>query len=296
MKLSDLLELVILAALWGGSFLFMRIATPEFGPVALIALRVGIAALFLTPILLFRSGFTPLRGKWRSIFVVGALNSALPFCLFAFSTLHLTGGFTSILNATAPLWGALIAWVWLGDRLSRSRTVGLLVGFAGVLVLVQGKLGVRIEGGALAVPAALLATLSYGIAANYTKQTLTGVDPLAVATGSQITAAALLLWPAILLWPDQPISTTAWLALLVMAIASTGIAYVLYFRLIASVGPARAISVTYLIPLFGVLWGSLFLDEALSPNMIFGGAIILIGTALATGVARLPGAAKRQER
>ena len=275
---------MVLAALWGASFLFMRIAVPELGPAALIEVRVACAAVCLIPILIARSGHAELKSRWRPIFVVGALNSALPFCLLAYSTLYLTGGFTAIVNATSPLFGAVVAWMWLSDRLGTSRIVGLVVGFFGVVVLVWDEISFELEGAGLAIPAALLASLLYGVSANFTKKYLSGVDPLAIATGSQIGAALLLLPVAIWFWPEQPVSARAWASVVVMGIACTAIAYILYFRLIANVGPAKAISVTFLIPGFAVLWGALVIDEALTSSMIAGCLIILMGTALATGL------------
>ncbi len=288
MRARDVLELIVLAALWGASFLFMRVAAPELGPVALIQLRVVFSALFLIPILAARSGFEPLRAHWRPITVLGGLNSALPFCLFAFSTLYLTGGFTAVLNATSPLFGALVAWSWLGERLNASRVTGLVIGFAGVVVLVWNKAGFQLAGTALAIAAAILGSALYGVAANYTKRYLTGVDPLSIATGSQISAVFWLLPFSLFAWPDGPVSTGAWVAVVVMGIACTGVAYILYFRLIANAGPARAISVTYLIPAFAMVWGAVFLDEVVTPHMIVGCGIILLGTALATGLLAWP--------
>lgn len=284
MKFRDVLDLVVLAALWGASFLFMRVAVPELGPVPLIQIRVAIAAVFLIPILAMRSGWGAFRAHWKAIFLVGVFNSAAPFCLLAFSTLYLTGGFAAILNATSPLLGAIVAWLWLGDRLNRSRVTGLAIGFLGVIILVWKEIRFDFAGAGLAIPAAILASLLYGISANYTKKNLGGVSPLAVATGSQIGAALVLLPIAIPMWPEQAVSTRAWLSVIVMGIACTAIAYMLYFRLIANVGPAKAISVTYLVPGFAVLWGAVFLHEGLTLNMIVGCAVILAGTALATGM------------
>jgi drug/metabolite transporter (DMT)-like permease len=286
--LANAVELTVLAAIWGASFLFMRVAAPELGPVALIALRVGIAAAALLPVLALRGGLGQLRGRGWSVLVVGALNSALPFCLLAYATLSVTAGFAAILNATTPLWGALVAHFWLRDRLDRGRALGLLVGFAGVGFLVWGRASFRPGGGGLAVAAALLATLSYGVSASYTKRYLAGMNPLAAAAGSQLAAALLLLLPAALLWPAQPVSARAWGAVLGLGLACTAVAYVLFFRLIASVGPARAIAVTFLIPPFALLWGALFLGESLTPRVLSGAGVVLVGTALATGLVKLP--------
>ena len=288
MKPRDLIDLVSLASLWGASFLFMRIAAPAFGPVPLIELRVAIAALVLAPLLAASGDITPLIRHWRPLFVLGLLNTALPFCLFAFSTLHLTGGLAAILNSTSPLWGALIAWAWLGQRPSASGGVGLLLGFAGVALLARDKLGAGAQEPLLAIGAALLGAFLYGVAAGYSRRTLADTEPLAIATGSQIAAAIMLLPAAVVLWPQDGVSASAWWAAIFMGVASTALAYFLYFRLIASVGPAKAITVTYLIPMFAMLWGALFIDEAVTATMVTGCAVILAGTALATGVIALP--------
>ncbi len=284
MRRSDVVELLTLAALWGGSFLFMRVAAPQFGPVALIALRVGIASCFLVPVLAWRGGLGALRTHWPHLLAVGVLNSAIPFCLFAYAELTLTAGFTSVLNAATPLFTAIVAFFWLGDRLSHWRVLGLTIGFVGVVVLVGGSSVIDAKQGGLAVAAALGATVLYGLAASYTKRHLTGVPPLATATGCQLAATIVLTPLAIWLWPAQTPTGSVWLHVVALGIACTGVAYILFFRLIAHVGPTRAASVTFLIPVFGVLWGILFLAEQLTLNMVIGCAVILLGTSLSTGV------------
>jgi drug/metabolite transporter (DMT)-like permease len=295
MRPSDVVELLVLAALWGASFLFMRVAAPAFGPVPLIAVRVGIAALVLLSALAIRGGFSKLRGRLGPILVTGAINSAIPFCLLAYATLSVTAGLASILNATSPLWGAVVAHFWLRDRLDRGRVLGLALGFAGVAFLFWGRASFKPGGAGLAVAAALAATLSYGVAASYAKRRLAGVDPFAVAAGSQLAATLLLAAPAAALWPARPVPHGAWGAVLGLGVACTAVAYVLYFRLIAHVGPARAIAVTFLIPPFAVAWGALFLGEALTTRTIAGAAIVLAGTALTTGLVKLP-ARRRSEK
>lgn len=284
MRRSDVLELLTLAALWGGSFLFMRVAAPSFGPVALIALRVAIASCFLVPILTLRGGMGALRTHWPHLLAVGVLNSAIPFCLFAYAELTLTAGFTSVLNAAAPLFAAIVAFTWLGERMSSLRVLGLAIGFIGVIVLVGGSSVIDAKQGGVAVAAALSATVLYGVASSYTKRFLTGVPPLAVATGSQLAAAIVLAPLAYWLWPAQTATGSVWLHVIALGIACTGVAYILFFRLVAHVGPTRAVSVTFLIPVFGVLWGILFLGEQLTLNMVIGCAVILLGTSLSTGV------------
>jgi drug/metabolite transporter (DMT)-like permease len=286
-KAPDLLELVALAAIWGASFLFMRLAAPEFGPLALTALRVAGAALFLLPLLALRGGHDALLTHWKPLAVVGLANSAVPFTLFNVAALAINAGLSAILNSTAPLWAAAIAALWLGERLAPARITGLAIGFAGVLFLAWDKAsfqpGEHGVSAGVAIAACLAATLCYGFAANYTKRALTGVSPLAVAAGSQFAAALALALPALWAWPKVRPDAGSWWALAALALLCTGVAYLLYFRLIARLGPSRAISVTFLIPVFGLLWGALFLGESLTGATLLGCAVVLVGTALATG-------------
>lgn len=292
----DLSELILLAALWGGSFLFMRVAAPLFGPVPLIELRVGLAAAVLLPILAWRGHVALLWTRAPALLFVGVTNSGLPFVLYAWAALSVTAGFASIINATSPLFAALVAWVWLRDRLSVQAVIGLLLGLLGVVVLVWGKASFRADGSGWAILACLAATLNYGVAANFTKRHLSGVDPMAIATGSQFYAALILAPFAVWWWPEVMPGLNAWGAVILLAVGCTGIAYVLYFRLIANVGPARAIAVTFLIPVFGMLWGTIFLGEVVTAGMLTGCAVILGGTGLATGVLRLPAALRARQR
>ncbi|MGB7195903.1 MAG: DMT family transporter [Collimonas pratensis] len=279
----NIAELLSLAAIWGASFLFMRIGAPEFGPVPLIALRVGIAALVLLPVLRSAVARGHLRSKLWPMLVVGVTNSALPFSLFAYSTLYVNAGFDAVLNATVPLWTGLIAFVWLKTPMSRPQVVGMLVGMAGVIVLVWDKIGEGQPGVWLATGAVLLATLSYGFAINYSKTRLAGVPPFVVACGSQLAATLVLLPLAVLYWPSAPVSSIAWYSVLALGVLCTGVAYVIFYRLLDRVGSAYAASVTFLIPIFGVIWGAIFLKEQVTLGMVLGCLIILLGTALATG-------------
>jgi drug/metabolite transporter (DMT)-like permease len=282
-------EFTLLAALWGASFLFMRIAAPEFGPFALMLVRCAVAAAVLLPLAWMIGRPTPgLSGpaRWREagcIGFAGIINSAIPFACFGYSALHLTAGVNSILNATTPIFGAIVAWLWLGDRLTRWRGIGLALGLAGVAIISAN----RIHGGGAAVgwavAAVLLATVCYGISGSFTRRFLSGVDPIRVAAGSQLAAALALAWPGLAMWPSQAPSTHAWTQAVLLGIFATGLAYLLFFRLIARIGPARTMTVTFLIPVFGVLWGWVFLGETLDTMTFAGGFVVLIGTALATG-------------
>jgi drug/metabolite transporter (DMT)-like permease len=288
MKPLDLAELLILAAIWGASFLFMRVATPEFGPVALIAVRVGIAALVMLPLLAALTARSALRDHWRALLRVGLFQSALPFCLFAFATLSLPAGFAAVLNATAALWGALIGWRFFGTQLSSTTVVGLTIGFGGVVVMVSEKLiaaNVADTGAvALAVAACLVATACYGYAANFTRARLGGVSPLVIAGGSQLFAAATLAPLGLLLWPDSQPSLKSWGSAVALGALCTAVAYGLYFRLMSRVGVTKAITVTLLVPVFGILLGIVFLDERLTITAAIGALFVLFGTGLALGL------------
>lgn len=291
MKPRDLIDLLLLAALWGGSFLFMRIAAPDFGAVALIWLRVTIAAACLLPLLLWRGQFGALRARIKPITVMAIFNSALPFVLIAWATLSITAGLASILNATVPIFTALIGALWLGDRLGSSRALGLAIGLGGVALLAADKADFKPGGSGWALVAMLVGTACYGLAANYTKRYLSSVAPLVNAAGSQLVSSVLLLPFAWWFWPAATPGLPSWLATAALGVGCTGVAYLMFFRLIQRVGAARAVTVTFLIPVFGTLWGALLLGESITLAMLAGGAVVLIGTGFATGLIRLPGAA-----
>ena len=280
-------DFVLLSLLWGSSFLFMREGVLAFGPIATSWVRVFLAALMLTPVLLWRRELGVLRHHWRSTLMVGLMSSGIPFVLYAYALQHISTGMSSILNATTPLFGALIAWGWLGDRLNTSRAVGLAVGFAGVVLLtsdVTSHMNFSPEGSGLAVAACLVATFFYGLAGNFIKRFLQGVSPMVTTTGSLWGASVVLALPAWWLWPEQAPTLRAWLALGAAGLLCTALAYVLYFRLMLRTGPAKAMTVTYLIPVFANLMGVVLLDEVITHGMLLGGVVIVLGTALASGL------------
>ena len=288
-----LADFLLLATIWGSSFLFMRTAALELGAWPTAALRVSIAALFLLPLMLARGHWGTLRQHWKPVLWVGVFNSGLPFALYAFAVVHITTGLSSILNATVPLFGAVVAWLWLGDKLSLSRTVGLCVGFGGVVLLAGGQASFKPNDSgvapAWAVLACLAATTCYALSASFTKKYIPHLPPLVTATGSQIGATLALVVPALCFPPDHWPSATAWGALLVVGVMCTGVAYILYFRLIERAGPARSLTVTFLVPVFAIAYGVLFLGETVTAWMLLCGAVILAGTALSSGLVKLPG-------
>lgn len=285
MKPSDALTLIALGALWGASYLFMQAGAGEFGPWALAGLRALAASLCLLPLLAFGGRWRALVANWKPIAITGLAGAAAPYVLFAFATQHISTGLTATMSAATPLYAAALARLWLHERLSLSRTVGLLIGVGGVAWLVGDRIGPASGAhGTAAILAALLATLGYGFTGNYSKRCLSSVPPLVVAAGGQFFSAVALAAPTALHWPATTPSPRAWLAFAALALGCTALAYLLFFRLIARVGAPRTMTVSFLIPLFGVFWGWLFLHETVSATMLAGCGVILAGTALSTGL------------
>ena len=281
------LEYLALAAIWGSSFLFMRLGGAEFGFIATAGVRVMIGALVLLPALWLGGQWGALRRNALPVLLIGMLNSALPFVLFAYAVTSISTGLSGILNATVPLFGAIIAWVWLKDRPGPARIAGLVIGFAGVVLLAKDSASFKAGGSGWAVLACLVACMCYGFAANFTKKHLGQVPPMALAAGSQIGASLALALPTWWFWPAHTPGAGAWLALLVLGVVCSGLAYILYFRLIAHLGASRAMTVTFMVPVFAILYGTVLLGEKLTPWMLLCGGIVVLGTALATGVLRL---------
>jgi drug/metabolite transporter (DMT)-like permease len=281
-------EFLLLAAIWGSSFLFMHLGAVEFGAVATAGVRVAIASVFLLPLLLFKGLGPQLAAHWPRIFFLGLLNSALPFALISYALLSISTGLSSVVNATVPLFGALVAWLWLKDRPQRLRVLGLFIGFVGVVMLAWGKASFKPDASGhasgWAMLASLLACLSYGISASFTKRYLSGLPSLVTATGSQLGAALGLALPTLYWWPATTPRPTAWLALLAVGVLCTGVAYILFFRLIERVGPAASLSVTFVVPVFAVVYGMVFLGETVSLWMLLCAGIIVCGTALSVGL------------
>ncbi len=284
MKIRNIFELVLLAMLWGASFLFIRVSVSEFGAIPMMAVRVAIAGLILIPILYWKKGGTLMFNNIKSISVVGVLGSAIPFCLIAYSTLYVTAGFASVVNAATPMFAASVAFVWLGQKLSKVAVLGLFISLSGVTLLVWDKIGFDESKIFLAVLAGLTAAFGYGLAVNYNRINLAGVSPLAITTGSLIAAAIVLLPLAIYFWPSQNPSLKSWLNVILLAVVCTAFAQLLFFRLLDTIGGTSATTVTFLIPVFGLLWGSLLLDELIEMNTLIAGVIILLGTAMTIGL------------
>ncbi len=281
-------EFTLLAALWGGSFFFLRASVAEFGAIVMILIRVALAGLFLLPFVFWKKKHTTMVNKIVPIMIVGFFNSVLGFTLFAYSTIFVPAGFASILNAVTPMFAVAISFLWLKQKTSSIAIIGLLIGVSGVTLLVWDKIDFSEGGAGFAILAGLAGAASYGIAATFSKKYLNNVEPMAIASGSLLSAAVILLPFAINYWPSEMPSARAWVHVLVLSIACTGYAQILYFRLISSIGSTNTTSVTFVIPVFGLLWGSLFLDEIIEFNTIVACLIILIGTGLTLGLIKMP--------
>jgi drug/metabolite transporter (DMT)-like permease len=282
MNTANMLRLVVLAAIWGSSFLFMRISAPVLGPGMLIELRVGFAALFLCLMGLMLKKRLYLAENWKHYLILGFFNSAFPFLLFAYAASTLTASVLSVLNATAPMWGALIGALWERQSISPRKALGLVLGTCGVALLVGFDAVATKPGAGIAIGAALVAAVSYSVASAYAKSAR-AVEPFANAHGS-MWAATLIAIPAMLFIPMKSTPTIGVMgAALALGVMCTGVAYIIYFRLIEEVGTTSALTVTFLNPLFGILWGALFLGEVVGWYTIAGAAIVITGTALVTG-------------
>jgi drug/metabolite transporter (DMT)-like permease len=285
-------DYLILAALWGSSFLFMRMGAFEFGPLLTAWGRVFVATLFLGPLMLRKGHWQIFKENWKLVLGFGAFNSALPFALFAYAILHISTGLSAILNAAVPLFAAVVAWVWLGDRLNRWRIAGLVIGFMGVALLANNQTSYHSAanpdispwGQYTAIAACLLATLCYAVSGSFTKKYMSNLPPLVSATGSQLGATLALTLPALWTLPEVMPSPKAWTSLFILGVACTGIAYILYFRIVNLAGPAKALTVTFLIPVFALIYAVTFLNESVTWGMILLGMVVVFGTALSSGI------------
>ncbi|GED42087.1 DMT family transporter [Cobetia marina] len=288
MSPSDALRLVLLSTLWGMSFIFMRVAAPEFGPTTLILLRMGIGALVLAPLLL---GAGRLKMLWEhkgSLAVLGLTSQALPFCLLALATTQLEAGFTSLINATTPLFTALLGMALFATPIQKQQYLGLAVAFSGVYVLSSDRLDFQLGGDGWFILAALGATFCYGFASNFSRQRLSHLPSPVLAAGSSLMSSLLLLIPGLWMWPQASVSLEAWGSAIALAVLSTSLAFLIFFRLLASAGATATTSVTFLVPVSALLWGNMLLDEVIDARILTGMGITLLGTAIATRLIRLP--------
>lgn len=305
MKPRDLLTLIALAAVWGASFLFLRVAAPVVGPVAVAAARVGLAAALLSLALVATRQAWPRTRDWPDLMVSALLSCVVPALCLGQAALSLPAGLMSILNATTPLWGVLVGWVWTRQTPSRAVIGGMLAGLLGVGVLTGPGATVpsstnTASADSWPVVLILVATLSYAISVHQARRRLQHLSPLALCAGTMLLASVCLIGPALFLgpaglpsghWADVPAS--AWGAMFALGAVCTALAYTVFFQLIQRLGPTPALTVTFLIPVFGMLWGALFLGETITPLMLVGTAIIAWGTWQSARVPGAPSAAQQ---
>ena len=277
------IELGVLGAIWGASFLFMRVAAPHFGALALVEIRLAAGALVLLPFLWLARAQFPLR-LWPLLALIAAINSAVPFTLFAWAAERAPAGIGAITNAMTVPFTALVGFLFFSEKIGTRRALALAAGFVGVVVLASGRsAGVSVG---MAAAAGTLAAFMYGVGINLVRRHLSGLPAAAVAAATLSCAAVLALPFAIVTWPAVNPPPLAWAAALSLGVLCTGIAMVGYYRLIARIGPSRASTVTYLIPLFAVSWAWWLLDEPVTLPMVLAGALILGSVAISQGARR----------
>lgn len=289
MKAIHIGALILLGSIWGASFLFIREAAHDFGPIVLMFMRVLIAGLVLVPIapLLLRNkqsqSPSELLSHWREFLIMGALNSAIPFTLIAFSELTITASLAAILNSLTPLCTAIVAAIWVGEKLTGQKILGAILGIVGVMVLVGGSpLDLNAEF-LLAVAASIGAAVCYGLGTVYASRHIKGLPAIQASIGQLLGASAILALPSVATIPETVPSMRAIISLTALILLSTSFAYLIYFYLLRNVGPTRTASVTFLVPVFGTIWGIVFLSEPFSVGMLIGMAIILLSVGLVLG-------------
>ncbi len=281
-SLRDISELIFLSAVWGSSFLFLRLTSPVFGPIFLIEMRVLSGLAVLLPLVLFLGKLAEFQKHWKMIATVSLMNMAIPFCFFAFSAVYIGAGLLSIINATVPIFSACVAYVVYKERLSRSSLLGLLIGFLGVVVLMFNPDESFGSSGWLAILSALLACLLYGTAINLTVNNLQGVSGLTITAGGLFVSSLVLLPFAFWARPEVLPVGNIWWSVFALGIVCTGFGFVMFYRLIDRIGAGRAIMTTYLIPVFSILWGNIFLGESVTLIMVVGCILVLLGVGLTT--------------
>ena len=288
MKLKNIIDFLLLGALWGLSYVFIRLTVGHVAPLVMAESRLLIGAIGIFVFALFkkswRENIIPAKKDLARITIIASFNSVIPFTLFTYAMQYLNAGLGAILNSTSPIWTAIIGAIWLKDRLTYSRILGLALGCTGIIFLMWGKAHFSVGGLGMPILASLGVTLSYGIATNYMKLYGSGIHPLSLAFTSMLIGSFMLAIPAAIHLPTESLSLVVWTCIIGLGIGSTAIAYILFYRLIDDAGPTVAITVTFIVPLFSVLWGDIFLGEKPTLNMLIGGLIIILGTALTVGL------------
>jgi drug/metabolite transporter (DMT)-like permease len=275
MKAKDIFRLLLLAAIWGSSYLFLRIAAPAIGITMTMGLRITIAALFMILVFSFLNKLPEYKLYWKQYLILGMLNLVAPFALVTFAVANLNASIGAILNATTPLFTMIISSLWLKEKLSVRKVFGLFIGLMGMVILV-GWIPVDLSGNTiLALAFSLMASLSYGFGAVYIRINFMQSSPMQTATG-QISAAALIVLPLLIFSNHgHEFNLNMTIVVLALALICTALGYALYFKLISSIGSTNASLVTMLVPVFSLIWSIVFLDESLTPGLLAGLGLIV---------------------
>ncbi len=287
MKKIDVFTLLFLSAIWGASFLFMRVASDDFGPVALIFLRMFSAFLSIGMLIFNRSVIKKIFENIGPLILLGLFNQVLPFTLIAFSTTRLEAGFTSLLNSTTPIFTAIVGAVLFSVSIKRNQIIGLSIALLGIFILTSNRLDFGANGEGWAIIASLTACVCYAWAANFTRR-LSHLSSTEMSLGSMLASSLILSIPAWLYWPEVNPDAKTWTSAILLGVLCTGFAFLLFYRLLRSAGPVPSTTVTILVPIFAIIWGVLLLGETLTVRMGVGMILALGGTAIALQLVKLP--------
>ncbi len=285
-------DFILLSAIWGSSFMFTKIAAQDIGAITTAFWRVAIGAMFLLPLLVLKRQTALLKQHWKKAFVLGIFYAGIPFTAYSFALMTISTSTAAIVNATTALFGALIAWLWLKEKPGLSRSVGLVLGFTGVSLLALQNAHAApthaLAAQLIGMLVCLLAPMCYGLSASYTKLYFTDIPALVSSTGSQLGATFFLAPFAIFFWPDHSMQFSTVGSLLALGVVCTGLAFIMFFRIIALAGPSKALTVTFAVPVFAAFYGVTFLNENVTLTMMLCAVVILVGISLSTGLVRLP--------
>ena len=286
MKKTDVFTLLFLSAVWGASFLFMRIGAADFGPFPLAFIRMLSAFLCIAPLLMVGNRWQNIVSNAGNLALLGLFNQVLPFTLFSFAMLRLEAGFTSLISATTPIFTALVGFFIFANTIHRHQIIGLGFAFFGIFVLSSDKLDFATNGQGWAILAGLMACTCYGWSANFVRR-LSHMDATEITLGSTLASSLLLAGPALVFWPANNPKLASWASAIALGMLCTGFALLLFYRLIRRAGPVSSTTVTILVPLFAIAWGVLLLNETVTIRMLIGMVLALIGTAVSLGLINL---------
>jgi len=271
--------LTCLGALWGSAFMFIKIGTPDFGPIALVNSRLIIASFIFLPILLRKKYLILLKPIWKHALVISISNNVIPFTLFSYASLGANSNILAILNATTAFNTMIIAYLWLDEKVSTKQIFGLVLGFLGVLILVNPESS---EATLIASLSCLVASVFYSFSAVFIQKNAAKTNKLVLIGWSLVFSSIIMMPMSYFYLPTKLPSLEATLAVIWLGAISTGFAFLGWVRLIEKIGAVKTSTVAYFLPIFGIIWGNIFLDEIISTTIVIGCLVILVGIFLAT--------------